>query len=58
VIELGNLHHQTLNEIVNSERAQLIIIGFKEGKAVEELCRRCSYKSRFTESREALATKG
>jgi hypothetical protein len=36
----------------------LIIKGFKEGKAVEELCRRCSYKSRFTESREALATKG
>ena len=48
VIELGNLHFQTLDEIMNAERTQSMINGFKEDKAVEELCQRCSYKSRFT----------
>lgn len=47
VITLGDLHDQTLNKIMNNERTQSMTKGFKEGKAVEELCQRCSYKNRF-----------
>ena len=49
VIELGDLHHQTLSAILKSERSQAIIEGFREGRATEELCRHCSYKERFQE---------
>jgi len=47
VINLGNLHETQLENILHSERAQAIIKGFAEHKAVEELCRKCSYKDRF-----------
>ncbi len=46
-INLGNLHTQTLEDILDSTRAQNIINGFKENKAVEELCIKCSYKDKF-----------
>lgn len=48
VIELGDLHQKSLAEILSSERASAMLEGFKEGKAVEELCQKCSYKERFT----------
>lgn len=47
VIALGDLRHESLEEILNKERTVRIIEGFKEGKAVEELCQKCSYKTRF-----------
>ena len=47
IIELGDLHKNTLEEIVTSKRASAMLSGFKEGKAVEELCQKCSYKDRF-----------
>ncbi len=47
VMELGDLHHKSLKEILSGTRATDILAGFKEGKAVEELCRKCSYKERF-----------
>jgi len=47
VIELGDLHVSTLDEILVSNRAVNMIKGFKEGKAIEELCQKCSYKDRF-----------
>ena len=47
VIELGDLHVSTLDEILVSKRAVNMIEGFKEGKAVESLCQKCSYKDRF-----------
>jgi len=47
IIELGDLHENSLKEIVTSKRASAMISGFKEGKAVEELCQKCSYKERF-----------
>ena len=49
IIELGDLHEQSLNEILRSDRAVKMIDGFKEGQAVEELCQKCSYKERFSE---------
>lgn len=47
IIELGDLHEKTLEEIVTSVRANAMLNGFKEGRAVEELCQKCSYKDRF-----------
>lgn len=47
VINLGNLHETPLQEVLSSSRAEAIIEGFKKGKAVEELCKKCSFKERF-----------
>ncbi len=47
IIELGDLHEKSLKEIVGSKRASVMLNGFKEGRAVEELCQKCSYKDRF-----------
>jgi radical SAM protein with 4Fe4S-binding SPASM domain len=49
IIELGDLHKQNLDEILTSKRAVNMLEGFKEGKAVEELCQKCSYKERFND---------
>ena len=47
VIELGDLHEMRLDDILNTTRTLNMLEGFKEGKAVEELCQKCSYKERF-----------
>jgi len=47
IIELGDLHKTSLEDIVTSKRSQTMLNGFKDGKAVEELCQKCSYKERF-----------
>ena len=47
VIELGDLHQDSLSNILDTKRTLNMIHGFKEGKAVEELCQKCSYKQRF-----------
>ena len=49
-IPLGNLFHQTLEEIVASPRAQAMIEGFSRRQPSEELCRRCGYARRFSRS--------
>jgi len=49
VIELGDLHQDTLPAILATKRAVKMIEGFKEGKATEELCQKCSYKERFNQ---------
>lgn len=49
VINLGNLNTTLLESILNSKRAVEMLKGFSEGKAVEELCLKCSYKDRFNE---------
>jgi len=50
VINLGNLHETSLTEVLNSKRAQNMIKGFLQNRAVEDLCRKCSYKDRFKTS--------
>lgn len=47
MINLGNLFTTSLKEIINSQKVQNIINGFKQKQAVEELCQKCSYKDRF-----------
>ena len=43
VINLGNVFEKPLAEILSSPRAKAIGDGFRNGVAVEELCRRCPY---------------
>ena len=47
IIDLGNVFHQELADIVASPRAQAILDGFQCGKASEDLCRRCGFAQRF-----------
>lgn len=46
-LSLGNLHDQSMEEILSSPRARAIYAGFSQGKAAEALCRRCGYAQRF-----------
>lgn len=50
VINLGNLHESSLKDVLDSKRAVDMREGFEKGQAVEELCKKCSYKDRFTET--------
>lgn len=47
IIDLGNVFHQQLADIVASPRAQAILDSFQCGKASEDLCRRCGFAQRF-----------
>lgn len=47
VIQLGNIHQQTVAEILESDLAQKTISGFKQNKLINPLCQRCQYISRF-----------
>ena len=47
-IPLGNLFEQGLDEVLSGPRAQAISRAFEQGRAAEELCRRCGFaRSRF-----------
>jgi len=46
-VPLGDLYAQSLEDILNSARAQAIYDGFSDGQASEELCRRCGFIRRF-----------
>ncbi len=47
VINLGNVFRQDLGEILDTPRAKAILQGFRQHKAVEDLCRRCPYAQRI-----------
>jgi len=49
VMALGDLHVNTLKQILKAPKTQAIIEGFKHHKAVEALCQKCTYKHRFKE---------
>ena len=46
-IALGNLHKESMAQILEKDRAKAIYEGFSGKKAVEELCQRCGYARRF-----------
>ena len=48
VIGLGNVFQTDFSEIITNERAERIVHGFQNRCAVEELCRKCGYKERFS----------
>jgi len=48
IIDLGNLHSKSLKDILFSKKSIDIVNGFKDNIAVEELCKKCTFKNRFT----------
>lgn len=46
-IPLGKLPEQSLLQVLEGERAQTILKGFRERKLVADLCQRCQYIERF-----------
>ncbi|QHW34598.1 radical SAM protein [Paenibacillus rhizovicinus] len=48
VINLGNIHQTPFSEIVEGERANRLYDGFSRREVVEELCRKCGYRQRFS----------
>ena len=47
ILALGNIFRQPLEEILNSPKSLRIAQGFQQQTAVEPLCRRCGYRTRF-----------
>jgi radical SAM protein with 4Fe4S-binding SPASM domain len=46
-LTLGNLFAENLEDILSSPRAMAIYDGFSKGEAIEPLCKRCGYATRF-----------
>jgi MoaA/NifB/PqqE/SkfB family radical SAM enzyme len=46
-LALGNLLTEDLADILERPRVKTILEGFRRGEAVEELCKRCGYATRF-----------
>lgn len=55
VTVLGDARRQTLSEVLAGERAAAMARGFKEGRLVEDLCRRCAFIGRFDGQARRLA---
>ncbi len=47
-LNLGTIGERSLTDILSGQRAVAIREGFQRGEAVEELCRKCSYRLRFS----------
>lgn len=47
IVDLGNIFTTPFKDIVEGERATNIYEGFNSNKAVEELCRKCTFKDKF-----------
>ncbi|MBS5523931.1 MAG: radical SAM protein [Clostridiales bacterium] len=48
VLSLGNILEQSLEDILNASRSIRILEGFRNHMAIEPLCRRCGYRTRFS----------
>ena len=48
IMVLGNIFDNSLEDIIKSDRAKKIYNGFSKRVAVEEMCKRCGYKERFS----------
>lgn len=48
VINLGNINDTPFSQIIEGERANRLYDGFSRREVVEELCRKCDYRRRFS----------
>lgn len=48
VINLGNISTESFSEIIESPRAKSMYEGFSNRKVIEELCKKCDYRRRFS----------
>lgn len=54
-IDLGNVLSQSFDSILGSPRLNAMLEGFKKHELVEELCKRCTYISRFDKKLKSTA---
>ena len=47
IINLGNMKSENLVSILDKPRSKNMLEGFKKGEIVEELCKHCSYRTKF-----------
>ena len=47
IINLGNIYHEELEDILNTKIVKGMIEGFKNNKKCQELCKHCSFKEKF-----------
>ena len=47
IINLGSMKNENLVSILDKPRSRSIVDGFKKGEIVEELCKHCSYRTKF-----------
>ena len=52
IMNLGNVKEESLQSILNSSRVKHIQEGFSKNSAVETLCQKCEYKTRFDGRKE------
>jgi len=43
IIKLGNIYENSLEDIINSEKYNKILLGFRNNKKREELCKKCNF---------------
>ena len=48
IIKLGNIFEEDFQHILSGERAKILYEGFSGRRAIEELCMRCGYRTRFS----------
>ncbi|EYE88741.1 Fe-S oxidoreductase [Fervidicella metallireducens AeB] len=48
IINLGNIHEKPFSDIIEGERARKLFDGFSRREVVEELCRKCGYRKKFS----------
>ncbi len=56
VIRLGNVFDTPLNQILDSEKAKRMVLGFEKGQLLEPLCQRCQFIQRFKDKGPARPT--
>lgn len=47
-IRLGNIFEEDFGKILTCERSKAVYEGFSERRAVEQLCKKCGYRTRFS----------
>jgi len=46
-VNLGSCQNRTLDEVLAGKRATSVLAGFRRNELVEDLCRRCTFITRF-----------
>lgn len=54
VITLGDLTHQSMDEVLSSSRFMAMRQGFQQGSLVEDLCQKCTFIKRFDKKAQRL----
>lgn len=57
IISLGNIFEKHIEEILSSDKCRTFVKSLKDGKIIEPLCQRCSFRLRFSNDKNMEMTK-